>query len=190
MDLFTAIKERRSCRDFLEEPVEDGIIEKIIEAGIWAPSPLNSQPWEFIVITNGEVKENIYTESEACKKWAIEKSGWSWLGKYQIDFLKTAPVLIAVIGDSRKSGMDQFQKDGPVAYQHACAAAVQNMQLSAHALGYGALWFTLFDKPAMRKLLEIENEKTPLAIICLGKPSKQSQQTTRKDLEKKVKYIH
>jgi nitroreductase len=48
MDLFTAIKERRSCRSFLNEPIEGAILEKIIEAGTWAPSPMNAQPWEFI----------------------------------------------------------------------------------------------------------------------------------------------
>ena len=56
MDLFTAIKERRSCRSFLSDPIEEAVLEKIIEAGTWAPSPMNAQPWEFIVVTGPEMK--------------------------------------------------------------------------------------------------------------------------------------
>jgi nitroreductase len=56
--------------------VNEADIEKIIEAGNWAPSPANQQPWEFIVITNGDIKEKIFSESELCKKKMFEKSGW------------------------------------------------------------------------------------------------------------------
>jgi predicted oxidoreductase (fatty acid repression mutant protein) len=78
MDLFAAIKGRRSCRNFLPEPISEDTIEKILEAATWAPSPLNSQPWEFIVITNQEVKEKVFAEADRCRKWTLEKSGWKW----------------------------------------------------------------------------------------------------------------
>ena len=88
MDIFTAIKERRSCRKFLPESISEEVIEKILEAATWAPSPLNTQPWEFIVVTNNEMKEKIFSEADRCRKWGIEKSGWKWLEKYRLDFLK------------------------------------------------------------------------------------------------------
>jgi len=106
MDVFEAIRARRSCRDFLPEPISEEIIEKILEAAIWAPSPLNTQPWEFLVITNEGVKEEIFSEAKRCLTWALEKSGWKWLEKYRVDFLQSAPVLIAVIGDPKKTGVD------------------------------------------------------------------------------------
>ena len=74
MDLFTAIKERRSCRDFLPDPINDETIEKILDAASWAPSPLNMQPWQFIVIINQEIKDKIYEEAERCREWALEES--------------------------------------------------------------------------------------------------------------------
>jgi nitroreductase len=67
MELFTAINQRQSCRDFLNEPVQKDVIEKIIEAGTMAPSPLNSQPWDFIVVTNNTVKDQIWEGAEKCK---------------------------------------------------------------------------------------------------------------------------
>ena len=189
MDLFTVIKERRSCRIFLSEPVDEATIEKILEAAAWAPSPLNSQPWEFIVVTNKGVKEKIFSEGERCRKWALEKTGWKWLGSYPLDFLRSAPVIIAVIGDPKKSGVDMFMEEGPMGYQAACAAAIQNMHLAAHALGFSSLWFTLFDKKALREILNIAPEKTPLALICLGKPVSSPTPVPRKEVKEKTTYI-
>jgi len=189
MDLFTAIKERRSCRNFLLDQVSEEILEKILEAAIWAPSPLNSQPWEFMVITNKEMKEKIFSEAERCRKWALEKSGWKWLGPYQINFLQTAPVIIVVIGDPKKTGVDMFMEEGGVAYQAACAAAIQNIHLAAHSFGLGSLWFTLFDKKILREILGIDPAKTPLALICLGKPGTPPTPTSRKDVKEKTTFI-
>ncbi len=59
MDVLTAIKERRSCRKFSPDPVDDEQIQTILEAAVCAPSPLNAQPWEFVVITSDAVKEKI-----------------------------------------------------------------------------------------------------------------------------------
>jgi len=178
MEIFEAIKERRSYRSFLPEPISKEVIEKILEAAVWAPSPLNTQPWEFVVVTKEEVKEKIFSEAERCIKWALEKSGWKWLENYQANFLQSSPVIIAVIGDPQKTGVDMFLEEGGVGYQHACAAAIQNMHLAAHALGIGSLWFTFIDP-----------KKTPLALVCLGKPSGEPLQTRRKDVKEKTTYI-
>jgi 5,6-dimethylbenzimidazole synthase len=189
MDVFTAIKGRRSCRNFSLEPVSEDTIEKILEAAIWAPSPLNTQPWEFIVITNEDVKEKLFSEAERCRKWALEKSGWKWLGSYQVDFVRSAPVIVVMIGDPKKSGVDMFQEEGGVGYQHACAAATQNIHLAAHALGLSSLWFTFFDKKPIREILGIDPAKTPLALVCLGKAGGEVPQTPRKTVKEKTTYI-
>jgi 5,6-dimethylbenzimidazole synthase len=189
MDLFEAIKGRRSCRDYLTDPVPDSDLQEILGAGTYAPSPLNAQPWEFIVITSGAVKEKIFSEANRCRQWAMEKTGWKWLGKYNVDFLKTAPVIIAVIGDPEKTGVDMFQEEGRVGYHHACAAAIQNIHLASHALGYSTLWFTLFDKKIMREILGVPQEKMPLAIVCLGRAASEIPAVRRKDLNEKVRYI-
>lgn len=189
MELFTAIHTRPSCRDFLDDKIEKDLIEKIIEAGIMAPSPLNSQPWNFIVIPNDIAKEQLFNGAEECKAKAVEISGWKWLEKYSVNFLKTTPVIIVVTGDRTKSGVDQFHEDGPLAYQHACAAAIQNMILAAHALGIGSVWFTLFDKKSVKTLLNIDDNEVPLAFICLGKPAGQAAKTPRKPLAKKTIFI-
>ncbi|WP_319525467.1 nitroreductase family protein [uncultured Desulfosarcina sp.] len=189
MDLFSAIETRTSCRQFLPDPIEKSTIEKIISAGIRAPSPLNTQPWQFIVITDAKRKQAIHAEAEHCRAWAMEESGWKWLGKYRMDFLLQAPVLIAVVGDPKGSGMDMFQEDGPVGYLLACAAAVQNMLLAAHALGLGSLFFTLYDKGRLRSILDIPENRTPVAIVCIGKADGTQQPVPRKAVGEKTVFL-
>ena len=189
MDLFTAMEGRRSCRQFLPEAVSDADLERILTAAAWAPSPLNTQPWQFVVITGEAKKQEIFDEAERCRQWAMETSGWKWLGSYTVDFLKQAPTVVAVVGDPKKTGMDMFQKEGTVGYQLACAAAIQNMLLAAHALELGSLWFTLFDKTEMRKILDIPETKTPIALVCIGKTDKAPPPVPRKDVAAKTTYI-
>jgi len=189
MDLFEAIKGRRSCRNYLPEAIDDNVIESILEAGTWAPSPLNMQGWEFIVITSSDVKESVFDEAERCRRWALEKSGWKWLDSYHVDFLKQAPVMIVVIGDPKKTGVDMFMDEGMAGYQAACAAAIQNIHLAAHSFGLGSLWFTLYDKKALRGILEISDEKNPLALVLLGKPGAEPTAMPRKNVKDKTRYI-
>ena len=189
MDVFTAMKNRWSCREFSTEPISEEIINQILEAATWAPSPLNSQPWEFIVVSNEDIRKKIYEEAKRCRDWAIEKSGWKWLENYSANFLQSVPVIICVIGDPKKTGVDMFQEEGMAGYQLACAAAIQNMLLAAHALDIGNLWFTFFDKKAMREILDIDAKKTPLALVCLGKANSQATQTPRKNAAEKSIYI-
>ncbi|MGA2028181.1 MAG: nitroreductase family protein [Syntrophobacteraceae bacterium] len=189
MDIFSIIKERRSCRAFLPEPIPEETIAVILEAAIWAPSPMNAQPWEFIVVTSQETKKTIFSESETLKQDLLQKSGWKWLGRYNVDFLLSAPVLVVVVADPEKTGADRFIEGGGLAYQHGCAAAVQNMLLAAHALGLGSLWFTLYDAEVMRNILGVQSGKVPLAVVCLGKPSGETLQVHRKDASEKTRFI-
>jgi nitroreductase len=188
MDLFTAMKDRRSCRNYLPDAVPEETIEAILEAATFAPSPLNSQPWEFVVVINSETKARIYLEADRCRRWALEKSGWKWLDSYPVDFLRKAPVLIVVVGEPRKTGVDQFMEEGMMGYQAACSAAIQNMHLAAHSFGLGSLWFTLFDKAELRKILGIDAAKVPLAVILLGKKAAEPPPVPRKAVKEKTVY--
>lgn len=189
MELFSAIETRTSCRKFLSDPIDKPTIERILAAGARAPSPLNAQPWQFIVITGQAKKQAVFDEAERCRVWAIKQSGWKWLGSYNQDFLLKAPVLVAVVGDPKKSGMDIYQKEGPVGYLLACAGAIQNMLLAAHALDLGGLFFTLFDKVQLRRILNIPDDKTPVAVVCIGKPAGSLKPVPRKDIKEKTVFL-
>jgi len=59
MDIFELIRSRRSIRKYTGEPVSDEVITKIIEAGTWAPSGLNNQPWKFGIVKDDDLKKEI-----------------------------------------------------------------------------------------------------------------------------------
>jgi nitroreductase len=142
-----------------------------------------------VVITGDEAKKNIFAEAERSREQGVQKSGWGWLGKYSVKFLLSAPVIIAVTGDPKKSGVDQFMEGGARAYEHACAAAVQNMMLAAHALGIGSVWFTLFDREKLQEILDLASDKIPLALVCLGRAAADATPTPRKNFADKTTYM-
>jgi 5,6-dimethylbenzimidazole synthase len=189
MDVFEAIRGRRSCRKFLPEPIAENDLDLILEAATWAPSAANNQPWEFIVVSSADIKQKILTEALERKQELLEKSGWKWLDRYQVGFLLEAPVILAVVGNPKKSGADLFMEGRGESYAHGCVAAIQNILLSAHALGLGSLWFTLFDRKVLRDILSIEADKDPIALILLGKAAAAPQQTPRVAFKDKVRYL-
>jgi len=67
MDLFTAMKERRSCRNFLPEPMEEATMEKILEAATWAPSPLTVNLGNSLSSPTKKLKKKIFSEGEDSK---------------------------------------------------------------------------------------------------------------------------
>ncbi len=146
MDLFEAIHNRRSVRRFEERPVPEELIEKIVEAGQWAPSACNRQAWKFIVVNSAEVKEKLMRETTAY-------------------FVKKAPLLIFVVYSNRTDNLEY--KD----HLLSGAMAAQNMQLAAHSLGLGACCVNnLPIKSRLRKILNVPRSYDPVAMLCIGYP--------------------
>ena len=135
-----------------EEAFQSGEARSQVELGLGQPTTSDQDHFAAYekqmkpVVFRARLLDRIAEEfdAERCRAWAIEQSGWAWLGKYKTDFLLQAPVSVAVVGDPKKSGMDMFQKEGAVGYQLACAAAIQNMMLAAHALDLGSDHETAF----------------------------------------------
>lgn len=150
MDIFELIHTRRSIRKFTDKPVPDDIIDKIIEAGIWAPSGLNNQPWKFAVIKDSELK-----------------TGISALTRYS-KIVLGANVLIAVFLDN--SASYDRTKDS-----QAIGACIQNMLLYIHSSGLGAVWLgeILKNKDKVLKLVEGPEDYELMAVIALGYPAEQ-----------------
>ena len=76
MDCFETIIGRRSCRNYKPDPVEKEKINKILEAATYAPSPVNKQPWEFIVVNNSDYKQKFRDAADATRQKLAERSGW------------------------------------------------------------------------------------------------------------------
>lgn len=215
MDVFDAIRERRSHRAFAQKSVEPEKLDSILEAAQWAPSPVNSQPWEFIIITGKAARSRVAALSEEAKTGgSVEIHGYSFIRPtpyiseteagaesisqdqesidahgYSLDFLESVPAMIAVVGNP-VSNKRQIQVDrSEDGYKYACAAAIQNMLLAAQALGLGSLWFTFFDRDALSRFLGVPPEKHLIAVVCLGYPDATPPSPGRKPLGTIVRRI-
>ena len=179
MEFRDVIAARRSCRAFDPAPVPESDIEAFIQAGCLAPSPLNLQPWEFIVITDGEVKKEIRGVAEAAKQAVIDADGPSWVTKYPMEFLETTPAIIAVTANPKKGGLGEYFNQHLGAYQAGCAC-IQNMLLAAAELGYESLWFTFFDPEKMAEVLSIPKDLQIIGLVLVGKPVEPTKAPPRK----------
>ncbi|MHA1315302.1 MAG: nitroreductase family protein [Candidatus Helarchaeota archaeon] len=158
------IKSRRSIRKFMmDKEITDDLIIKILEAGSWAPSGLNNQPWRFIIVKNPKIKKDLAD----CTKY----------GK----IIKNAPVLIAVFFDQNK-GYNRT-KD-----MQAIGACIQNMLISIHAFNLGAVWLgeILNQREQVEKILAVPNSFELQAVLAIGHPTEAEKKNTssRISLEK------
>ena len=115
MDVIEAIYSRRSVREFTDTAIAEEEIQKIIEAGAWAPSGLNNQPWKVVVVRNPKVREKLAAQTRYSR------------------IIENAQVNLAVFYD-KEAGYDNTKDI------LAIGAFVQNMLLAIHSLGMGACW--------------------------------------------------
>ncbi len=172
MEFSPLLIKRRSCRVFESTPVTEEQIEEILQAGCWAPSPLNLQPWEFIVVTDPDIKKRVKEAGEKAKNEVIAANGPGWAKKYSADFVQDAPLLIAVVFDPGKGGLGTFFGQPHGALQ-AASACIQNMMLKASELGLESLWFTFFRPDELVPVLNIPENLEIAGVIALGKPAEE-----------------
>ncbi|MBW1695918.1 MAG: nitroreductase family protein [Deltaproteobacteria bacterium] len=180
MEFSELVKSRRSCRSFDETPIPEEHLQAILKAGQWAPSPLNLQPWEFIIITDPTIKTRIKEVAEEARQEVIDKNGPGWVKKYEMQFLQQAPVLVVVTVDLSKGGLGDFfgQRTGAI---QAASACVQNMMLAASDQGFETLWFTFFQPEKLKSVLSIPKHLEIAAVIPMGKPREAAKAPPRKD---------
>jgi nitroreductase len=157
------LKDRRTIRSFQEKMIADKEIEMILEAGRWAPSASNRQPWEFIVIKNEEKKQEL-----------------AKLARYG-KFIADAPIIIAIIGKI---------KQNPRWYIQDTSLVSMNMMLMAWALDIGTCWIGSMDREKVKKILELGENDFVLTVLPMGYiKGEVPEPTYRKDLKKVVKEI-
>lgn len=158
-------KTRRSARRFKTDPIPDEYVEKIIEAARWAPSGANSQPWEFVVIKDKEIKDRIVDivneHSEYSRKVELNREedlrfpGAS--SPVREPGYKNAPVFIILCGDPRTKEaypLLTMLTRGDSHFASSLASAFLYMALAATTLGLGAQWVSVTGHPFVKCLLK------------------------------------
>jgi len=150
MEVFECISTRRSIRQYLDIPIEWDKVGTILEAGRLAPNSGNIQDWNFIVVQD-EDKRKAIAEASLRQHW-----------------MSKAPVYIIVCADLKKSERFYGIRGNRLYSIQNCAAAIENMLLTAHSLGLGACWVGAFDENVVSRVLNIPDHARPQAIITIG----------------------
>ncbi|MCX6095965.1 MAG: nitroreductase family protein [Candidatus Bipolaricaulota bacterium] len=190
MELYEAIRGRRSVRQFQDRPVEQERLERILDAALWAPSAHNAQAWRFTV-ARGETKRAIERAMVEAAEGA-EARGESLPGfKATARLVGAAPVLIAAF---------HFRSE-PIllretyalrellllsAQIQSVAAAIENLLLAAHAEGLGAVWIGYTNLIAARLKEILGEDGFPVAAVALGYPRQAPPAPERKPRPERV----
>ncbi|MDW8033454.1 MAG: nitroreductase family protein [Nitrososphaerota archaeon] len=169
MNVFEVIEKRRSIRKYLEKNVEKDKILRILEAARLAPSAANRQPWDFIVVTDPEVKKKLGAA-------------------YPRDWFVNAPIIIIACATPAKAWT---RRDGEEYWKVDVAIAMENLVLAAWEEGLGTCWIGAFDEQEVKKVLGIPQEVRVVAMTPLGYPAEDKGPVVdRKPLYEIVHYEH
>lgn len=164
--MLEVIKKRRSIRKYLDKPVEKEKIEEILKAVMFSPSAMHRRPWEFVVIEDKELKEQL-----------SQATPWG-------DFAAKAPAIIIVLGDGKLS--PRWLED--------CSITGAYIYLEAENQGLGTCWNQIYESKTpsgqdsekyVRKLLKIPASFRVLALFPIGYPAERKEEHKDKEFEKK-----
>lgn len=162
MDCIQAIEVRRSVRKYKSEDIPDETIKKVLNSGRLAPSGGNMQPWEFILVKDKNTIEKIVE---------LTFVGFNKASGHQQRWILTAPLLIVVCTDYKRTVARYGEMGRKIALMDT-SAAIENMLLTATALGLGSCWVSGFDTKDLSELLQTPESVEPIAILPLGYPER------------------
>jgi nitroreductase len=160
MELWDAINRRRSIRKYKDRPVEEGKLNRVLEAGRLAPSAGNRQEWKYVVVRDAAVRRQLIEAA----------NGQQFVGE--------APVCLVCCAVDGEHVMSCGQASYPI----DVAISVDHMTLAAVEEGLGTCWIGAFKEPAVRKLLGIPEKVRVVALLPLGYPDAEPRPRQRKPL--------
>ena len=161
-DILEIIKSRRSIRNYKNEKIKDEEILKIVEAGRWAPSASNNQPWRFIIVQNVELIKKI---GDACKILTINS------------FVEKAPLIIIIYTEKKHRWVELD-----------CGICAENMMLEAHSIGIGSCFVGAFKENKIKEIINLPEDFNVVGLITFEYKENEKEPTLRLDLKDIVKY--
>ena len=193
--LLNIMNARRDVRgnSFIQKPIEEKKINLILEAALSAPSVGYSQPWEFVLIDDENIKKNIYQnfhlENEKAQNIFEDRPIYQTL---KLEGITEAPLNIAVLYTPQSTpvlGMTSMDKMG----EYSVVCAIENMWLMARTLDIGMGWVSILNEEAVLQELNVPQSKKLIAYLCLGYVKKFASEPELKSLqwerEKKIKEL-
>jgi nitroreductase len=166
-----------------EESPSRELVEKVLDAAIWAPNHHLTEPWRFVVLAGGERRQLGDRLSSALEQQIQSEQQKDELLKSEREKPLSAPVIIAMIF-SPKDGAKIIPQEELV----AAGASLENALLAAHSLGLGTFVRTGSHaySETIRRYLEMKDKESLLAFIYLGYPAEPARPTSRTPVAAKI----
>jgi len=168
--VYRVIGERRDMRHFSAGAVAPELLARLLQAAHQAPSVGLMQPWRFIRISDGKLREGIGALVEAERQRTAEALGerGEAFMRLKVEGIRDcAELLVAALMDGREQHVFG-RRTLPEMDLASLACAIQNLWLAARAEGLGMGWVSLFDPAALAELLGMPAGAKPVAVLCLG----------------------
>jgi len=164
MDVMEAIRQRWSVRQYLDKPVEEEKLTRVLEAARMAPSACNLQEWRFVVVRSAETRQKLMVAASRQR------------------FVAEAPVVIAACAETDNYVM----RCGQLSYPIDVAIAVDHITLKAVEEGLGSCWVGSFYEEEVRKILGIPPQIRVVQILTLGYPAEEPPREKSRQAFKKI----
>lgn len=168
MELLQHIKNRASTRNFREDPVDDEVLRRVLEAGRLAPSAKNRQPWRFVVIRDRGVRQRIQNAA----------FGQAHVGQ--------APVIVAAC----TTNVDYRMPNGQLSYPIDISFAVSSMIIQAQAEEVGSCVITTFDEREVKEILTIPYLMKIVMLLLIGYPAEKPLPAEKKAFNQVISFDH
>lgn len=171
--LYKTIFHRRDVRsEFMPDPVPEDMLSRILYAAHHAPSVGFMQPWNFIMVTDDSVKQQIYeafieANTEAITLFQDERQ--EQYRSLRLEGILESPVNICVTCDRNRTGPVVLGRThNKMMDMYSTVCAVQNLWLAARTEGLGVGWVSIFKKKSLQKILQLPKHVIPIAYLCIG----------------------
>lgn len=169
MELYQAIKDRRSIRRYKADKVDEAALSRLLDAAQWAPSWAHTQCVEVLIVDDPEVKAGLQAAT------GERNPAYKAMGE--------APLAVAFLGKKGRAGFKKGEASTPRGdwMMFDVALAMENFMLAAHAEGLATVCIGLFDIEAAAKALELPPEVEVVALTPLGYPDMEANVPARKE---------
>jgi 5,6-dimethylbenzimidazole synthase len=161
-------------RRFRRDPVEEAVLDELLDLACLAPSVGNSQPWRFVRVDDRERRYAVIEDFRACNHAALADYDGEQARLYanlKLAGLAEAPVHLAVFADpTTRQGHGLGRRTIPETVHYSAVAAVHTFWLAARAYGIGVGWVSILDPQRICATLEVPPEWALVAYLCVGYP--------------------
>jgi len=171
--VYRAIRERRDIRaQFINTPVPDQVLRRLLEAAHHAPSVGFMQPWNFLVVKDPVIKQKVHgafeqAHARSAAMFSPEKR--EQYKKFKLEGILEAPVNLLITCDRTRTGPVVIGRTvQPEMDLYSTVCAVQNLWLAARAEGLGVGWVSIVEEQDLQKIFSLPKQVRVIAYLCVG----------------------